>query len=439
MKTIDFEKVVDIGTYQAFCNKLKNLLRGAGKKILVLVFSVMLALAAAEAAARYYIRHCNVPFLLDRNRRMADFIRLKLYSPSQVIFESRCNSGGYFDEQEFVIERQPGTKRVIAITDSFGATRVPIRYHAFTRAEHPKGEPPLWEIYNMSVNGLCPKEYLYLLKNEGLRYDGDLYVLGFFVGNDLMMELRADKVIWIDFKAGVQPARRLSEKIVLLRLIKQVHTIYQVHKMYNAGFLGEKAIQALNEDPMKELLEEKEARSKVEQAGGASEEKAVAGHSEEWWQDIRNESPVFPEEIYIDIETGYFNANLLSRDSTNYRLLRNIFKEMKRLTKGKFAVVLMPAAYQVDDLIYYKVKSNTRNALYSDVGNADRDFVHNNIKKMLINENIAVIDLLEPMRRGHAKYGRVYRLNDTHFNYWGNDIMAWRLKQFINDYFKANE
>jgi len=107
---------------------------------------------------------------------------------------------------------------------------------------------------------------------------------------------------------------------------------------------------------------------------------------------------------------------------------------MKKLTDNKLAVVVFPAANEIDDDIYKKVISNKQ-----EYSNIDRDRVYKNIRKMLEELNIPVIDTLEQLKQGQKEHGRVYHLNDTHFNYWGNDMAAREIKTFIKDYFDENK
>jgi len=434
LKTIGLEKLLDKGFYRTLYENRKDALKSACKKVITIIISLALALGVGELFLRYYAKHSDSPLLIDRKKRIADFLNSRRYFPYEILFETRCNSEGFFDEQEFVVRKEPGIKRVVAIADSFGCMRIPCAYQTLTKAEKLDGESPCWEIYNMSVNDASPEEYLYLLRKEGLTYKADFFLVGFFIGNDLELD---NALAGGDHR---QQKKRLSDRIMLLKLIEQAYKAYRIYKMYKAGYLGKKAVRLFELDPFGSLLVGKGEKRKRLQGGADSGGKEIPdAHSEEWWQDISNESPVYPEETYIAIETRYFNGNLIKTDSPIYTRVKEIFREMKELTGGRLAVVLFPDAYQVDDLVYDKILSNKRNDFYEEVRGAQRHFVYDNMKALLEELRIPVIDLFEPIRRGQREYERVYYLNDTHFNYWGNEIAAKEIKRFLKKYFSQEK
>ena len=146
-------------------NKDASTIKAAGKRALVFLISTALALAAAELIFRAYEKRSTSALFIDDKDQVGqvNLGRFK-YKPHEIVFESRCNSQGYFDDQEFIIAKKLGVRRVVAISDSFGCVRVPVKYHAFTKAEKLEGEGNRWEIYNLSRNGINNEAYLYILK-----------------------------------------------------------------------------------------------------------------------------------------------------------------------------------------------------------------------------------------------------------------------------------
>ena len=148
MARINFEKIVDIKTFLRLYKKYKNPLRKIGKRVSIIISISIIGLAVAEVLLRYYAQHSKSPLLVEKKEPI-DYLELARPLPGEIVCESKCNRLGYFDGQEFVKEKKPGLKRVVAIADSFGSIMVPCRYHAFTKAEIFDGNPPRWEIYNL--------------------------------------------------------------------------------------------------------------------------------------------------------------------------------------------------------------------------------------------------------------------------------------------------
>ena len=352
--------------------------------------------------------------------KIKDGLNKHKYIPNLMHFESKLNSLAYFDNQEFEIAKTKGTKRVIAIADSLGCTTVPIKYHMFTKAENLEGNlgNPKWEIYNFSLSGINIEKHLYLLKQEALTYNPDLVLIGFYVGNDW----------WIDEKFknhNIEKSAQeiLSEKIIIFRTIKRLNRIYK------SGYLKEQT----------KFVDDKDIEGIVDW----QTQRAVVIHSEEWWKDINNgvQSTSMPSDMYLPWMSSEIEINSYPMDHPIYSRLEDIFKEMKQLTNNRLAVVLFPQAVQVDkDLRETLLKylfSKKENEKYPE--NIDMDHFYNNMKDMLERLEIPVIEILDQLKKGHEKYGRVYPLQNIHFNYWGNDIATQEIRNFLKDYFEENE
>jgi len=377
----------------------------------------------------------NSLLFIDKKERPYDYLQILRYFPGEVVVESKCNSSGYFDDQEFVEEKKPGLKRVVCISDSMGCAATPCRYHAFTKAENLDGRfgDPKWEIYNMSICGINPDGYLYLLASEGLKYNADLYLMNFFVGNDLdVRDMGGRRAVNV---RKWEEKEKISDKIRTLRLLKRIHKLYKSGYLFGDKGKRTKALEIIVQ-PFEELSKQQESVRKREiKIRGLRkklfEDKAGSGiHSEEWWMSINNEVPFFPEDLYVEIEKDFFKFNQIKFDSGAYHGIRDIYRKAKELTNGKLAVILFPGAYQIDDELFEKLDG------YRGLSRKDRNNVYNNIKRILGEEEIPIIDLLEPLKQGHKKYGRVYHAGEWHLNYWGNDIAARDIRKFLADYFE---
>jgi hypothetical protein len=405
-----------------------------GKKLLVLLASLVASIVGAELILRHEEKTSQSLLLMDREERPYDYLKALRYFPGEIVAESKCNSLGYFDDQEFVEERKPGIKRVVSISDSMGCSAgAPCRYHALTKAENLDGTfgDRKWEIYNISVCGINPDGYLHLLVREGLQYDADFFLVGFFVGNDL--DIRDMGGMSSARKGELRKREKLSERMRIMRVSKRLY------RLYRAGCLfGEKGKRRIAlETPLERLSREDDEQREKERARkeqlGLLEEEVPGIHPEQWWMDISNEIPPLTERSYVDKEREFFGYNEFEFEHPAYQTIRRIYREAKRLTNGTIAVILFPDAYQVDDRLFGELDG------HAGLSRKDRDTVYNNVKRILAEEDIDTIEFLEELREGQKKYGRVYHKGEWHLNYWGNHIAAGKIGEFLADYFAAEK
>jgi lysophospholipase L1-like esterase len=91
------------------------------------------------------------------------------------------NSQGY-PSREFQVEKRPGVRRIAALGDSFAVGVVPQDQNFLTLLER---KLPNTEVYNFGVPGIGPREYDSILRSDVWRYQPDLVLVCFFVGNDV--------------------------------------------------------------------------------------------------------------------------------------------------------------------------------------------------------------------------------------------------------------
>lgn len=96
------------------------------------------------------------------------------------------NSQGFRDRERTMERRGPGP-RVVALGDSFtwGAGVSYDRTFTTLVEQALQAELPGLEIINLGVGGWGPHEELHLLESYGVRFDPDLVLLDFYVGNDI--------------------------------------------------------------------------------------------------------------------------------------------------------------------------------------------------------------------------------------------------------------
>ena len=153
--------------------------RSALRAAELLLFNVCVTAVVAEGTLRAYYARSGQGFFGPQLEH--PFTR-KIVTP---LFGFAPNSLGYNDD-EFTLEKRPGTRRIAAIGDSFFVAAVPRPQGVIARAEAlltARGEPV--EVYNFGIVANNIDDYRILLEEEVLRFHPDLVLLGVYVGNDL--------------------------------------------------------------------------------------------------------------------------------------------------------------------------------------------------------------------------------------------------------------
>ena len=108
-------------------------------------------------------------------------------------WEFFINGQGFRDTREFTYEKPEGTLRVLVLGDSFtigyevGQDET---YSAVLERYLRRGRPDV-EVINAGMSGSSTAEALILLEKEGIKYDPDVVVLGYY-GNDLDDNLKTN-------------------------------------------------------------------------------------------------------------------------------------------------------------------------------------------------------------------------------------------------------
>jgi len=284
---------------------------------------------------------------------------------------------------------------------------------------------------NVTLAGINPEGYLFNLRENALKYNPDLTIIGFCCGNDL--QVNDGLTLYNKACKRVKRKKPLSEKIMIIRTLKRLMAIPKGGTLY-------------------ENLENQSINTK----------------SDKWWQNIDNEYKIGigDHDRYIDAETRLLLHNIPSRNHANYLRLEEIFREMKELTGNRLAVTLYPMACQIDNEIYKDIienkdskhiktwmgdvertlrqkpndpEYNNMKKMLENLSSIDRDNVYKNIREILKELNIPTIELLEHIKQGHEEHKRVYWKGDVHFNYWGNHIAAREIRKYIKGYFEKEK
>jgi len=146
----------------------------------ILLFSIILFLAL-ELAFRLYNK-IFPSYIFSKN----DYNRFRGIPNSIDWYNFRLNSRGFADiERSF--EKEYGVYRILCIGDSFVWGVVPYKNNFVTLLERKLNENSSRkiEVLNMGINKTGPKDYYELLKNEGMKYNPDMVLCFFFIGNDI--------------------------------------------------------------------------------------------------------------------------------------------------------------------------------------------------------------------------------------------------------------
>ncbi|MBI4614931.1 MAG: SGNH/GDSL hydrolase family protein [Planctomycetes bacterium] len=309
------------------------------------------------------------------------------------------NASGFYDE-EFRVEKDEGTFRIVALGDSFAAGIVPYPYNVFTLAEEglsaaasalPAGLTKV-EIYNMGVNGIDAADYRYLFLTEGMDYRPDAVLILFYLAND--------------WGGGATPS-------------------FLDPNFWYLYFIPARLL----------ALREEASRRGVDVSEVGAEKKAEFWEDPAAISDWRKEEPSYSPERYMEIERNwlkYFGAKdgaRRRRERETFAALADIFRAVRSLPGGRAAVAAAPAEFQVDDEHYREVlKFHGFSA-----ADFDLDLPGRRLEEFCREEEVPYLDLTPALREGHRELGRVYWLRDMHWNANGNRVAAEALAEFLRE------
>jgi SGNH hydrolase-like domain, acetyltransferase AlgX len=293
--------------------------------------------------------------------------------PHSSYYRFQLNSRGFHDV-EFDVEKKPGTFRAVGLGDSFAFGVVPYQFNYLTVIEeHMKTSGVAFELINMGIPGIGPREYLAILIHEALQLKLDMVLVSFFIGNDFLETTKVN---------------RLHQWSYLANLVKYVHDMRT--KLGNIQF----------------------ARL----------------------DNYDDEGSVFTDAAYIELErlsSGIFqkaNRYWQTRLADTVVHLANI-KKICDLHGIQLVMALIPDEMQVDTTLQRQVIEA------SGVGKEAFDFELPNgqLKRELTRLRIDHIDLLPDFRKAAASGSRLYRRNDTHWNIKGNVLAAELILRHLQD------
>ncbi len=155
------------------------------KNFLLICFSIIIAVFVAEGLSRLFFDPI-------------DFLKPKTVFDEVLRYKIEPNSGAH-DSWGYRNKSVPGRADIVAIGDShtYGISATagnswPNTFGGITNKE----------IYNLSLGGYGPAEYLYLMEERALKLDPELIIVGFYLGNDLKDSVSAvySVPIWEDLR-----------------------------------------------------------------------------------------------------------------------------------------------------------------------------------------------------------------------------------------------
>ncbi len=354
------------------------------KNIILLFFSIFLALLAAEGLIRIFSPQTTLVTLENSSMRI---FAESSYNPFTLrpnsneiqrdILNKEFNSIVTINSEGLRESTKAMKTRIMFIGDSFtfgyGVGDNETFVHLLSRK---------YGVINAGyVAGLSPDTYYLWLEKEGLNYNPDLIVLDIFVGNDISDVGDND---WIADKNGLP--LKINSKIYYVdgenRLRNKDYSVYNRLGLW------------------------------------------LWKHSH-FYNFARNKLQV----ILLSIRQVKNGNNCIYCDNyyqnENWRKTEKILEAIKNITQNKLVVVLMPAKEQVDDAEWRNYQSIAGN-------NIERELPQEKLIEFLNSHNIKYIDLLPYFKKSN-KNNDFYYKKDIHMNKFGHELIANILKDRLTN------
>ncbi|HET6162703.1 MAG TPA: hypothetical protein VFG37_03495 [Planctomycetota bacterium] len=354
----------------------------------------------AEVELRVLAHFVRVPLLAPPDARADELIRAYRLAPGAPARGTVANAQGFLD-RPFVVERRPGTRRVVALADSFGVGVVDWRDNILTRLDDlldvtagaagvsaaaappsagaaPADDPV--EVLNFGVICTSPREYLQLWRTEAARYDPDLVLLCFFTGNDWGVS-RGASLLQVD-------------ATVLGCFVRRLATLAR------------------------------EKRSVAEAAAKSADARRAGGATQE--EGGGDPLAVLSPESFLRIERDRLEfarrsprARTAGRFDETFALFETIAAEIG----PRLRVAIVPDEYQVDDALFAELAGIAAPEF-------DRALPSRRLADWLAAHGVPFLDLRPPLVEAQ-RGGATYKMRDTHWNERGNLVAAQALAAWL--------
>ena len=364
----------------------------------LVVFNLAFGFVLLELSLRAYSLATNDPLTLPTNFQDVTLVNERRTEKMQQLrFGFPFNSDGFFDT-EFIRPKPDNIFRILVLGDSFGVGAVPHSHHYTTVLEEQlEGlEPGMQiEVCNLGMSRTAPQHYLSLLNQIGESLEPDLIMVGFFLGNDFQIDAVEDSF--------ASPWDSLMTYRIPIRFYRMSQA--------NAEFVS----WAPKDEKPKQT---------------------VPKYINDW----RLEKPTMPEEMYVRIQANRAQVFDKDRSDEQYeyacKFVRQIAQVARKSTGRPLVVFIIPDHNQVDPEIRKEVDSYIQeNNRYKD-WTADRWDVERPIQYLereLSSDDIVVMDLLPKLVKAKVELGRIYHLQNTHWNANGNRAAAEELGRLLRE------
>lgn len=333
----------------------------------LLAFCSVLLVGACELALRAASTVSDSPLLAPPDANAQERIAQWRGRPGAVLNGRPLNALGLPDD-EFALERAPGTRRLVALGDSFAVGVVPYADNFLTLLDERLDAAAPTEVLNFGIVSTGPEDYLYLWRTEARRYAPDLVLVCLFVGNDIRAPRESSLLHRDSLLAFAVPGRLLS--------------------------LGH-------------------------QTDGASAAAATEAG-------VVPDAPSFDEAAYLAVERDRIELCLRQPGKKTRRAwdtTRSILQDLVAEVGPGLRVVLIPDEYQVNDALWASLVGGHE-------GEYDRDDPQRRLAAMCAEWQVPCLDLLPALRAAQSE-GPVYAPRDTHWNVAGNRVAAQALADWL--------
>ena len=162
-----------------------------------IVIILLVTIASLEVGLRIFHHFRPLPIFYDNS-----YNRFRT-RPHMPIYDFHTNSKGFHDVER-TQEKPAGTYRALRLGNSFSFGIVPHQFNYLTLLESRiKSVRPGFELINMGISGISPREYLAVLLHEGLKLRPDMVLLSFFIGNDFAETAKIDQIDRLSYVANI--------------------------------------------------------------------------------------------------------------------------------------------------------------------------------------------------------------------------------------------
>ena len=350
-------------------------------------------------------------FTLKPNCRM----NLKVIDSDKDII-TKLNSQGYRGS-EFKLEKKPGVKRILVEGDSFilGWGVEDDSVISQVLQDKLKGD---FEVINAGyAGGMGPDGYYLHIKNEGIKLQPDLVVFSIYVYNDFTDIADND---WIGVGSYGEPKKVYSNKLFVDKngflIPKNLPVIYKLPVLKNSHFavLTYNLYKKISENTKWIYERVKFSIFKPDIPSGEARDSNLLGNY--------YSACVFGD--YCHRRAIHLFEDVLSLIKASRDLVDSQYND----EKSHFAVMIIPADFQIKSKLSEKYKSDTGIPL-SAASIADPN-PQRRLREMLSYENIKYLDLLPIFRKQKED---LYFPTDGHWNAAGHKLAADALYNWIEN------